>query len=344
MSHRSFSLLLVSLALSSQLLAQTDSSPATLPSPPVSVPAQADLRIQKVYQPKPQAFVITITNYGPQTAPGPISFNDVLPAPAAFTTPVAAAPWTCTNAYPGQNGGCSYGGPLAPGNSITIVLPFQLNGTSTNVQNCAALLAPNVKDPDDRNNRDCACVDVNPCRDLAIDLTTGRENGADLAIGAPDQEWRLGPSFSNPSIAIAGPIPPWLTPAPGRWINALPPSGTKNWSATSGHAASQTYRFNFQLASPWTASQCRLRFDYAADNCVRFKLNGNFITPAPTNCNSFSAFNATQTYNQPIAAGTHSLEAVVTNVSSYSGLYVRGTVTCHCKVHPPPLDTETATD
>jgi hypothetical protein len=329
MSHRSLSLLFVSLASSSQLLAQ--------PPPPLPI---ADLRIQKVYQPNPQSFLITITNYGPNTAPGPISFNDVLPSPATFTTPAAVAPWTCTNLYPGPNGGCSYNGSLAPGNSIAITLPFQLNGTNTNLQNCAVIFAPKVKDPDDRNNRDCACVDVNPCRDVAIDVTTGRENGTNLAFGAPDQEWRLGPPFTNPSIVVAGPIPPWFAPTAGRWINALPPLAISNWARNVGQPASQTYRFNFQLANTWAAGHCLLKIDYAADNCVQFKLDGNDITPAPTNCGSFSAFSTTQALNQPITAGSHSLDAVVTNISGYSGLYVRGSVICRCILPPDVVDND----
>lgn len=294
-----------------------------------------DLRMVKTYQSSGQAFVMTVTNFGPNTVPGPITVTDTLPPPAQFINPVPP-PWSCTPALPSGSVTCTAPGPLAPGNSIQLKLRVSLAGVRSNLVNCASVTA-RFTDPNPDNNRDCACVDVNPCRDVTIDITTGRENGANLAAGAQDQEWRYMPSNAGSFVASG----PWGIPAgatAGRWIN--PNAVGSTGLAPSVAAGTYLFEFPFTLGDEWGTNGCRLRFRFAADNSVTFSLDGGpsiGATPSAvsTTTGAFTTLHPASTIVVPVGAGSHVLRATVTNGSPQhdgpTGLFVQGDVFCPCK-------------
>jgi uncharacterized repeat protein (TIGR01451 family) len=298
--------------------------------PPVFV--QADLGIVKTYRPAspagPAAFIITVTNYGPSAAPG-FTVND--PAPPGTTIGIGSnpPPWVCTAGV-----SCTYAAQLAVGNSATLVLPVTITGATTNVVNCASVLPKDFIDPNDKNNRDCACVDINPCRDISIDITTGVQNGAQLGINVPDNEWLINTTGTTPSRTSGGTS--WNTPSPppGRYITY----------PTSVGQGTYPFRFNFTLGNEWRTGQCRVILQqFRADNCVRFNVDSlvPFAATPPANCSTSAAWTVpgSASYTIPNPAGSHTLTANVTNNEGPMGLYVRGTITCRCNgwpADPPP--------
>jgi hypothetical protein len=302
---------------------------AQAPGPPGS-----DLGITKVFRPSPAAFVITVTNFGP-LANTNIVVTDPAPAGVQFGAFAAPAPWTCTNTPVLIN--CTYGAVLVAGNSAMLTVPVILtSAATTNIVNCASVKGE-VPDPQQANNRDCACIDVNPCRAVRIDLTTGQRNGAQLPIGAQDTAWLFGASGNTPSLVIAGNPTP-APPPPGRWIGPNP---------TSTSSGNFTYRFNFTLGNDWRQGQCRLQITtFRADNCVNFKVDNNpiFAQTPPGNCQTSAAWTVpgSGSFVFPTPAGAHTLTATVNNVSGPTGFYATGFITCDCG--PLPNDgTNTST-
>ena len=156
---------------------------------PASAQPKADLQIVKTYRPAssagPAAFVLTVTNHGPQTAPGPIKVIDALPAGVIWGAATFAPPLSCA-----PDNTCTYNWPLAPGQSFTIVRPVTITTATSNVLNCASVSPPpGFNDPTYDNNRDCACMDIDPCRNIFIDLTTGVQDGVKLAPASNDFDW-----------------------------------------------------------------------------------------------------------------------------------------------------------
>jgi Domain of unknown function DUF11 len=317
-----------------------------------AVAQTSDLGIQKSATKLPipgsgaGAYTIVVTNYGPQAAQPPIIVNDHIPAPGFFTGPVAA-PWSCTPALSTHPTAitCQYAAPLAVGQSTTpLTLDVGVTSTPASISNCATVDA-HVKDPNTANNRDCACLDFKPCRAVAIDLSTGVSNGASLATGATDPNWTIGTVPTGASVsgstAYVPNINPWpATAPPARFISPKPPGG----SSTPTTIGDYEYRFAFNLGQ-WRPNTCRLRFQYAADNSVKFFLDGNTTPFATSGTNVFSTLQAQVTALIATPPGGHVLRAVVNNTSSVTSLLVRGVVECTCSSFPPdpnPIGTSTA--
>lgn len=293
----------------------------------------ADLGLTKTTSSKGPSFVMTVTNYGPNTAPGPIVITDSMPSPARFVTQVVPAPWTCTPAFPTSSVTCTHPGPLTPGNSVVLQLRYSQDNSQSDFLNCASVSVKGILDPNERNNRDCACVDVTRCRDVLIDLTTGRENGANLAVNTPDNDWQYVPS-SGATIPSTTANWPWTPPSgsPGTFVNpAAAPGGRAVQLAGGAH----TYVNTFTLGSGWGDHQCKLVLRFGADNSVAFLLDGVAIPNAQTpagNTNSSTAWTQLTTVSVPVTSGTHKITANVNNQSfGYTGLYVNGEVSCRCE-------------
>lgn len=274
--------------------------------------------------------VVTITNFGPGTAPGPFTVVDAMPAPARFTGPPAAAPWSCTPALPSSNLTCTHPGPLAPGRSIVLKVRSSPETAASDFTSCASVNTQTSSDPDPANNRDCACVDVYRCRDVVIDLTTGSEDGANLAINTADRDWLYVPASGAP-VASTTANWPWTPPAgsPGTFINpAAAPNGRASGSVAGGQ---HTYRNTFTLADAWASHQCRLTLRFGADNGVTFLLDGTALPNSTATATTSAAWAQLTTTTAALSGGTHTLTANVTNQGTgYTGLYVHGEVVCRC--------------
>lgn len=287
----------------------------------------ADLGLAKTVS--SSVFTITVTNYGPNVAPGPITVFDSIPAPATLVGPPIAAPWTCTPALPTSNLTCTHPGPLAVGNSISFKVRYSSNTAEVDYVNCAAVEAKGSADPDVKNNRDCACVDVWRCRDVVIDLTTGRENGATLAPNVADNDWTYVPATGSPVPATTANWP-WTPPAgsPGLFIN---PGAAPGGRAVSYADGPHRYRTTFTLADAWANHQCTLTLRFGADNGVAFQLDGTALLPSTATATTSAAWAQLTTLTTALAGGTHTLTANVTNQGAgFTGLYVNGEVVCRC--------------
>jgi hypothetical protein len=324
--------LFVVFAASAQLVSEEVRSPAPGRRLPTYQLPTADLGLTKTAISKGPSFVMTVTNYGPNTAPGPIVITDSMPLPARFPNQVVPAPWTCTPAFPTASVTCTHPGPLTPGNSVVLQLRYTQDNSQTDFLNCASVSAKGILDPDERNNRDCACVDVTRCRDVLIDLTTGRENGANLAVNTPDNDWQYVPS-SGAAIPSTTANWPWIPPSgsPGTFVN---PAAAPGGHAVQLGSGTHTYVNTFTLGSGWGEHQCKLVLRFGADNSVAFLLDGVAIPNAQTpaaNTNLPAAWLQLTTVSVPVTSGTHKITAKVNNQSGYTGLYVNGEVQCRCE-------------
>lgn len=320
--------LFVAVAASAQV---RENNPGTRrPFPPYESLPVTDLGLTKIA--KSPYFIMTVTNYGSNTAPGPIVITDSMPSPARFTNQVVPAPWVCTPAFPTSSVTCSHPGPLTPGNSVVLQLRYTQDNSQSDFLNCASVSAKGILDSDDGNNRDCACVDVTRCRDVLIDLTTGRENGANLAANVPDNDWMYVPSTGAPIPSTTANWP-WTPPSgsPGLFVN---PAAAPGGQATNLAGGNHTYVNTFTLGPGWADHQCKLVLRFGADNSVAFLLDGVAIPNAQTpagNTNSSAAWAQLTTVSVAVASGTHKVTANVSNQpSSYTGLYVNGEVQCRC--------------
>jgi len=275
------------------------------------------------------SFAITVTNLGPSTA-GSFVIEDSMPAPARFAIQKIPAPWFCTPATPSSTLKCTHPGPLKLGNSATLRLRYVADTSTSDFVNCARVSHVVAQlDPHPANDRDCACVDVPHCQDVVLDLTTGRENGANLPLTIPDDDWVYVPGTGPvaPSLVTAALAIPPPAGTPGRWI--APPSGG---TAKGKH----TFRHTFTLADWWSENQCAIRLRFAADNSVAFLLDGKAVPDAVTpkdDRTTSAAFAKLTTVRIPLAGGTHTLTAEVNNVALGTGLFVHGEVVCRCSTN-----------
>jgi hypothetical protein len=160
-------------------------------------------------------------------------------------------------------------------------------------------------------------------------------NGVSLAVGATDPHWTIGTVPTGASVSGSTAYLPnpgaWSASAPpARWISPKPPSGI----STPTTVGDYEYRFAFNLGQ-WRPNTCRLRFQYAADNSVKFFLDGSPTPFATSGTNVFSALQPQTTALIASPPGSHVLRAVVNNTSSITGLLVRGVVECTCSSFPP---------
>lgn len=296
----------------------------------------ADLRVAKALTSsplvgQPAQFSIVVTNLGPQTVTTPIVVTDSMPG---GTVSVAAGQplWTCTPAGPTIQ--CTHAGPLSPGNSFILFVDAQ--SPPGERRNCAAAKAQ-MADPNSRNNEDCTCAEFHPCREVNIDLTTGRDNGTALSVGSFDGDWSVvavPSTFEQTGQAWIGhPQIAWYnaTTSNAAWISARPNPPTNSVARSPG---SYTYVFQFAVPPEWTKGKCTLRFTYAVDNTVAFTLNGTQVASL-ANPAAFGVLQPYITHSFTPVAGTNALTAVVSNqgsiqVGSATGLLVIGTVSCSC--------------
>jgi len=301
-----------------------------------SVPT-ADLRILKRFTAKGAggAFTLTVTNFGPNTALPAIVIQDVLPAGVAFT---------------GGSSGCSASGstvtctrntPLSVGASYSETINVNVTATTALV-NCATVRGK-LPDPNDRNNRACACITPStPCQALRIDVSTGADNGAALAVGASDNDWIVtavpaGATGAGAAAIVPQKPVPWLAPGPtAAWITARPASGT----TPQIRAGDYTYEFTFQLPPDLDGGKCVLAARYAVDNLVTLTLGNPIGSWQTFTSAAFTALHATTPATVSFAAtpGPHKLRAVVHNGTAtttsgneaVTGFLLTGTITCEC--------------
>ena len=166
------------------------------------------------------------------------------------------------------------------------------------------------------------CVSVSSQRAVLyspapIDIGTGSNNGAPIAVGTHDPKWFSG---SQGAYRIA---------TNGAWYSQSTTNGWINWQNTDWSSfpyAPQTYTLTFTLPAGTTWIDLDLRF--AADNGVTFTLNGVPIGSYSTTGSDPSAFKQLHTIHvtdaSSVVAGTNTLQAVVNDFGGYTGLLVEG--------------------
>ncbi|HEX8169453.1 MAG TPA: DUF11 domain-containing protein [Thermoanaerobaculia bacterium] len=309
----------------------------TIVNPPVDFVPKSDLRVLKSYrQTNPGAgqFTLTVTNYGPLTNSGPIVITDALPSGLAYVSGSSG----CTAS--GQNVTCTRTAPLSAGQSYSVTIDVNVTGT-TSMLNCVSVRgAPH--DPDDANNRSCACVEpVLRCRELLIDISTGSNNGTTLAAGSPDPDWMV-TSVPSPAVGANQPamtVAPsgWMAPPAGTaWITARPASGTSSQTISGDY----TYELAFQLPPDLANGRCAIDGSFAVDNTATLTLDGTSTVASFTTYGSaaFSVLHAIPTFTFGATPGPHTLRAVVRNGNgttsgkpdSQTGFLLKGTIRCGC--------------
>lgn len=175
-----------------------------------------------------------------------------------------------------------------------------------------------------------------PC--LNMDLSTGTTQPfVPDPFGTPDPDWFTtaspDPNLAVPAPAISiAPVPSWYTDPNANWVD---PWGTGYYKDAAGNYYGFDLPGDYVFATSFTINgalytNAVLHVNaYAADNQVQLVLDGN---PVGTSA-GFGPPNSTPIgtpFSVPLAAGTHTLEARVNNVSSWMGLLVDANVTADC--------------
>jgi len=309
--------------------------------------SSADLRLVKtlVRPPSgatPALFDLVVTNYGPNTAAGPITIDDQVPQPATLDTSGVPAPWNCVGNNT-SHATCVHPGPLTVGNSLTITLGLQSNGEDGSISNCAYMYSP-AFDPDLSNNNDCACVDFKLCRDVTIDVSTGVVDTNPLAFGATDPRWVVTktPGGSTPPAVVVA-EPNFVALPPAQWITAD--------TSTDAAAGEYIYDFSFTLGHEFDGRvPCQVNVQYAVDNEAAFFLDNAStaftmtpgFTTLPGNTSSFTTVH-TGLGSLPGSFGKHVLHLHVINgggsnsrqaPAGPTSVIVRGSISCSCSLPP----------
>jgi Domain of unknown function DUF11 len=309
----------------------------------------ADLQVRKILtRPAqfdlPAQFAIVVTNLGPQPISTPITIRDTF-AGGSVTVGGGNKPWICKPPS-GTNVVCTHPGPLAPGHSIVVTPAVSSNPGPGDYQNCVTVEAA-VNDANPANNKACACVTFYACRDVEINVSTGRSSsGVALSSTKPDPNWQL---ISLPPKADSQPGPANLplvvewnpVTQSARWISGRTAAPSYVAATTPG---TYIYEFRFVLSPEWEGRKCKLSFRYSADNTVVFTLNGQ---PVASNLNAATLNETLQplvTHYFAPASGppyVNKLQAEVRNLAASSGLgtvtglFVDGTITCTCNSTEP---------
>jgi len=309
----------------------------------VAIKATADLSVTKTLTKPPlgggpAVFDIVVTNHGPFPAAGPITVTDQIPTGASLAS-IPGTPWSCSVA--GSTLTCTRPGPLSVNNSY--ILTLTMNGTANpdfgGVNNCATAKS-NTFDPKPGNNRDCACANFKPCRDLTIDVSTGSNNGVTIAGGNQDSDWNL---VSAPAGVSTGHA--WVPSITASWAPA--PAGSARISGAdprSTIAGNYHYQFAFALGDEWTGRPCTLSFHWAVDDEAQFTLDNTTLLTTAAFGTGVTGSNHTilhQSNAFPVGPGTHVLDVNVQNGvpgatgnNSPTGLLIKGSVVCKCFSNP----------
>ena len=106
------------------------------------------------------AYLLTVSNLGSGTAPGPIVVTDTLGSGLTFVSATGSG-WTCSNS--GQTVTCVHPGPVAPNTSLPmIVITVSVADDAEKVENCASVMAEGVQDANLDNNFTCVGTPVEP--------------------------------------------------------------------------------------------------------------------------------------------------------------------------------------
>jgi hypothetical protein len=144
---------------------------------------------------------------------------------------------------------------------------------------------------------------IGPTFTMRLDTGVGPD-GAPLAAGAVDPEWRI-----------------WVAGATGAWIT---PNATGIW----GPRGYYTYERPFTV--PSNAYDVRVDVTYAADNQVRFFDRAAVVTFLHESATH--AFGAKTSFSYTLTeTGSHALAGRLFNQGSYTGLLVEATVTGKCR-------------
>jgi hypothetical protein len=168
-----------------------------------------------------------------------------------------------------------------------------------------------------------AVVSAAPVGDVYVDVGTGEQNGVKDNIPDPDTKWHVQPYAAAYSVT---PNAAWTTVPNANWIN----SRTTN-ASSGGTQASTTFRTQFWLTPEVVART--LNLEYAADNGVKFYLNGQLIggydppttAPVPQQLAAFTTLHPLAYAGLFFQDGVNNLDAVVTDYGVSTGLLVRGT-------------------
>jgi hypothetical protein len=170
------------------------------------------------------------------------------------------------------------------------------------------------------------CEGVTPvCETPQINLNTGT---ADWKVTSAPPGAYTGPAKTITSSLNTG----WATCSPAKWIS-VDSSGT--YHATAGD---YTYKLNFYFDAEDCCPNCKLTFQYAADNRATFELitpcgTYNLCQYCPCVTGSADAFNTLRTCQFKICqycsvSGTYTLKATVHNDELYTGLLICGEIKC----------------
>ncbi len=155
------------------------------------------------------SYLLSIDNFGPSDAAGPITVTDTLPTGLTYSDGIGTG-WICGAV--GQDITCTLPPGLVSGGSTSIVIEVGVDAsTSDPISNTATVGSPTF-DPDPDNNTSTTEDPVTPTIDLAID----KSHAGDFSIGTTGSYTLLvannGPSISNGTITVTDTLPAGLTP------------------------------------------------------------------------------------------------------------------------------------
>jgi hypothetical protein len=191
-----------------------------------------------------------------------------------------------------------------------------------------------------------------PISEVSYDVGTGEQHGVRDAYTAPDGKWDVVAPTPGDAYSVA-PNSAWVTVPDANWINSRTTNESSGGTVVSvdqtlpgvpavdggptqvsvGLGTTQTtFRTQFTL-DPHVVNRT-LEIDYAADNGVRFLLNGTTIggyDPLVTasNADQVAAFHQLHTLvfgGLAFQDGVNTLDAVVSDYGVATGLLVRGAV------------------
>lgn len=143
---------------------------------PDEAPKPPDLVIQKthggpIYYGQTGTYTLTVTNQGAGATTAPIIVTDQLPPGITYTAATGTG-WSCSAGpvtLAGQTVTCAHAGPLAPSNSLTLVLHVNIGNLSafpngsTQVKNCAQVSSEGDVKPDNNSACDNTTVSAQAC-------------------------------------------------------------------------------------------------------------------------------------------------------------------------------------